>query len=78
MGTRDAHEDLKNLYGGGLEDLLREQQREDNVASLPSADESEYPVMSIKRKKQAAILKDILRSGGYGDLAKQVSIRRSG
>ncbi len=76
MSKRSAHEDMKSLYPGGIEELLSQRQREENDASLPPQDESEYPVMSLKRKKQAAILRDILKNGGYGDLAKQVSIRR--
>jgi hypothetical protein len=76
MNRRGANEDIKNLYGGGIEELLSQQVRDENEPSLPTEMESDYPVMALKRKKQAAILKDILKQGGYGDLARQVSIRR--
>lgn len=78
MNHRAADKDMKNLYGGGIEELLSQKMREDNEASLPTMDEADYPVMEMKHKKQAALLRDILKHGGYGDLAKQVSIRRGG
>lgn len=66
---------MKNLYPGGVEELLSGQMRDDNNPSLPTDPETDYPVMALKKKKQSAILKDILNQGGYRDLARQVSIR---
>lgn len=66
---------MKNLYPGGVEELLSSQMRDDNNPSLPTDPETDYPTMVLKRKRQSAILKDILKQGGYGDLSRQVSIR---
>jgi hypothetical protein len=74
--TRSARADLKSLYGGGLGDTLAQEIREQNMPSLPTDTEEDYPVMTIKHKRRAAVLKDILKQGGYGDLAKMVNIRR--
>ncbi len=76
MNRRGANEDMKNLYGGGIQDLLSQQTRDENPALPSDMDEGDYPVMTLKRKKQAAILRSILQQGGYGDLAKEVSIKR--
>ena len=75
MSRRSANEDLKSLYGGGLGDTLAQEIREQNAPSLPTDDESSYPVMTIKHKKRSAVLKEILKNGGYGDLARMVSIK---
>lgn len=32
--------------------------------------------MELKRKRQSALLREMLKSGGYDDLAKMVAIRR--
>lgn len=75
MNRRQSNADLKALYPDGLEALLTRQQQEDSP-QLPDLDQANYPVMSIKRKKQSSLLKSILQEGGYGDLAKQVSLKR--
>jgi hypothetical protein len=75
MDRRGANEDLKDLYGPGIGEVLSGIQRQENVASLPTQDESEFPEMTMRHRKRSAILKEILKEGGYGDLAKQVSIR---
>ena len=77
MNRRMANEDLKSLYPEGVEELLSQKVRGENEAALPDLDEADYPVMTLKRKKQAAILKSILQEGGYGDLAREVSIKRA-
>lgn len=65
---------LKGLYGPGLAETLDQINRENNVASVPTQDESDYPTLGLKHKKRAAVLKQILKDGGYGDLAREVSI----
>lgn len=66
---------MKNLYGPGLSDQLSDELRGQNLASVPT-DPEDYPVLGLKKKKQSSILKEILKNGGYGDLAKMVSIKR--
>jgi hypothetical protein len=75
VNKRAANEEMKGLYGPGIGDVLQNIQRQDNLASLPTQDESEYPEMTLRHRKRSAILKEILKEGGFGDLAKEVSIR---
>lgn len=75
MSTRASHEDLKDLYGPGLAEQLNDMKRDDNLASVPTQDPNTYPVLGIKHRKRASLLKEILRNGGYGDLAREVNIK---
>jgi len=70
------------LYGPTFTEILRAKMRRENPdvgpISAPSEDmsvpldEQSPLIMTLKRKRQAALLKDTLREGGYEDLAKMV------
>lgn len=75
LNRRSANEDLKDLYGGGVGDVLQEMNRDNNIASIPTQDQNDYPVLTLKHRKRSAILKQILKDGGYSDLAREVSVR---
>lgn len=82
------HRAASNLYGPGIHEILKSQARQDNIASdlpmeiddpdavpMPEHDAGRL-MMHLRRKRQATILKHILSSGGYGDLAKMVSFKK--
>jgi hypothetical protein len=75
MNRRGADLNMKDLYGPGLSESLDAINRDNNMASVPTQDESEYPVITMKHRKRSAVLKQILKDGGFGDLAREVNIR---
>lgn len=44
----------------------------------PSRDDPRYLMFTIKRRRQAALLKRMLTDAGYGDLAKMASVTTRG
>lgn len=65
-------------------DLVKAQQRRETEPATysevgdtdPGALTGDPLVMHLRRKRRAALMKQILRNGGYGDLAKMVSFSK--
>lgn len=76
----------RDIYGPGIGSRLSDELRAINdPVNAEDADDQPAPphgpetlTMRLKRKRQAALMKEILKTGGYGDLARQVSFRREG
>lgn len=77
---------VPGLYGApSLRELVKAQQRkeleggfqtstdEEDETALPAIGD-ERIVATLKRKRQAVLLKSMLKDGGYGDLAKMISL----
>jgi hypothetical protein len=73
------------LYGDGLSKQLMSDLRAENGLGnaeadhpepLPPAGNAGRYQFYLRRKRQSAMIKQLLKDGGYGDLAKMVSIRK--
>jgi len=64
----------RGLGGGGVEDIELEDPEE--LAARYEPGSAGYIQLQLKRKRQGAIMKQILKNGGYGDLARMVNVRK--
>ena len=76
-------------YGPSLQQLLKnrgfgaggdvdniEMDDPEGLAARTEPMSAGYNLMQIRKKRQSAIMKQILKNGGYGDLARMVNIRK--
>lgn len=84
---RGASADIHGIYGPGLAHQLEAAARNDNGApDLSDFDQDEIGnspagmpgqmTLRLKHKRQSALLRQILKSGGYGDLAKMAAFHK--
>lgn len=78
---------MAGIYGPGLSAHLEAAARgeapaqlsvfdEDDVGNAPAGDHAGQLTLRLRKKRQAALLKHILKSGGYGDLARVASFHK--
>lgn len=65
-GRSIGHPDVENL---DLDDP-------DELAARSDISSPAHMQLRLKKKRQAAIMKQILKNGGYGDLARMTNIRK--
>jgi hypothetical protein len=65
-GRSIGHPDVENL---DLDDP-------DELAARSDISSPVHMQLRLKKKRQAAIMKQILKNGGYGDLARMTNIRK--
>lgn len=86
---KGATAQMRDIYGPGLASHLEATARnegpanlaafgDDDMTNAPGGDPTTQMTLRLRHKRRAALLKQILKSGGYGELARVASFHNGG